>query len=542
MSKARSTESCALCSTAATPSALAEVGWADGATIQRLALDHPGWRREDGGCPACVQQALLITLVERGEGEFHEGLQRGWPLDAEAAFGAIPTPLRMHADPRLSGQGVTLALVDSAFHPHPDLTRPRNRIRAWVDASGPIVRALRFGPDDEPRWPGWNEARPAQWHGLMTSVVAAGNGRSSHGLYRGLAPQADLVLVQAMDERGRIGNEAIARALVWLEQHAESLGVRVVSLSLGGEPVEPLAGNPVDAAVQRLVTSGISVIVAAGNDGERRLVPPGTAPLAVTVGGVDDRNTFDHAETALWHSSYGETAFGATKPEIVAPSLWVVAPVLPGSELAQEAAELFRRRAEGDPSVEARLAETKLVTPHYQHVEGTSFAAPITAGIVATMLETNAALQPRRLRELLVAACRAVPGAPAERQGAGAVSAGRATALARGDRHGASADFTHSPLVGDDRVRFMLHEHAAGSVRVLGSWDGWAESGIEASQVEPGVWQAELVRPLAGRYAYKFQLDGARWLVDHANPARAHDGFGGFNSLFDGCIEGSGGQ
>jgi serine protease AprX len=304
----------------------------------------------------------------------------------------------MHADPRLSGKGVTLALVDSAFHPHPDLTRPRNRIRAWVDASTPGVQALHFAPDAEPRWPGWDAARPARWHGLMTSVVAAGNGQQSHGLYRGMAPAADLVLVQVMNQQGRIGNEAIARALEWLESHAASLGVRVVSLSLGGEPVEPLAANPVDAAVGRLVAQGVSVIVAAGNDGERRLVPPATAPLAVTVGGIDDRNSFDHTETALWHSSYGETAFGATKPEIVAPSLWVVAPVLPGSELAREAAELFRRRAAGDPSVEARLAETKLVTPSYQHAEGTSFAAPIGAGIVATMLEANPALQPRRAR------------------------------------------------------------------------------------------------------------------------------------------------
>ncbi len=111
------------------------------------------------------------------------------------------------------------------------------------------------------------------------------------------------------------------------------------------------------------------------------------------------------------------------------------------------------------------------------------------------------------------------------------MSAGRATALARSDRHGGKADFTHSPVLDDDRVLFLLHEHAARAVRVFGSWDGWAEPGLEACEVEPGVWQAELARPAGGRYAYKFQVDGTRWLVDHANPARAHDGFGGFNSL-----------
>jgi hypothetical protein len=74
-------------------------------------------------------------------------------LDAEAAFGALPTPLRLHADPRYDGRGVTLALVDSGFYPHPDLTQPRNRIRAWVDAGRSHGAALMFEPEAEPRSP-----------------------------------------------------------------------------------------------------------------------------------------------------------------------------------------------------------------------------------------------------------------------------------------------------------------------------------------------------------------------------------------------------
>ncbi|HSD27816.1 MAG TPA: S8 family serine peptidase [Vicinamibacteria bacterium] len=524
---------CGVCGEPSAPEALAETGWAANAALERLAREHPGWRRTDGACPACLQQALLVTLLERGESEFHEGLQRAWPLDAEAAFGAIPTPLRLHADPRLCGRGVTVALVDSAFFPHPDLARPRNRIRAWVDASAPGLRVARFAPDEMPGWPGADAARPAQWHGLMTSTVAAGNGHLSRGLYRGLAPEAEVVLVQVMDERGRIGNEAVARALGWIEAKAADLRVRVVSLSLGGDPVEPLAGNPVDAAVGRLVARGVSVVVAAGNDGERRLVPPATAPEAITVGGLDDRNTLDDRDVALWHSSYGETAFGSRKPEVVAPSLWVVAPVLPGSDVAREAAGLFCRRAAGDPAAEAILLERRLVSPHYQHVEGTSFAAPIVAAIVATMLEANPALSPRRVRELLVRAARRVPGAPAERQGHGAVGAGEATALARADRHGDRADFAGSPVVDDGRVRFLLHEHAAREVRVLGSWDGWSAPGLRARPVEDGIWEAEMPRPGAGRHGYKFLLDGVLWIADPANPARAHDGHGGLNSLLD---------
>jgi serine protease AprX len=395
-----------------------------------MARHHPGWRRRDGACPACVQELLLELLRERGEDALLESVQRAWPLDAEAAFGALPTPLRLRADPGFRGRRTTLALVDSGSFPHPDLVRPRNRVKVWADASGEAVRELRFAADETPRWPGWDHQRPRQWHGLMTSVAAAGNGFLAHGLYRGLASEAELVLVQVAGADGRIGNPAIARALHWLERHAEELGLSVVSLSLGGDVVEPLRGNPVDEAVAALVRRGVVVVAAAGNDGVRRLVPPGTAPEAITVGGLDDRSLLDPAQRELWHSNYGEASDGTAKPELVAPSLWVVAPVLPHTALAQEAQGLFERRAAGDPAVELRIRELKLVTPFYQHVEGTSFAAPVVASLVACLREAAPGLSPAGVARLLCATARRVPGAPPERQGAGAVDAGKAIATA----------------------------------------------------------------------------------------------------------------
>jgi serine protease AprX len=524
---------CGLCGSASLASELAEAGWAGAEVAARLVEDHPEWRRDDGACPACVQQALLRTLLSRGEAAFHRSVQDAWPLDAEAAFGALPTPLRLHVDPRFTGRGVTIALVDAAFHPHPDLVRPSNRIRAFVDVSGERVELRRFGADEEPRWPRWDAGDPGQWHGLMTSATAAGNGWLSHGLYRGVAPEADLVLVQVAPSGSGIGNAPIARALAWLARNAAALGVRVVSASLGGEAVSPLAGNPVDAAVAELVAQGVSVIVASGNDGARRLVPPATSPAAVTVGGLDDGNTFDHEAVALWHGNYGEAADGASKPELVAPSLWVVAPLLPGTAVAAEAGALFERRAARDRSAEPRIAHLKLVTPHYQHVEGTSFAAPLVAGVVACMLEARPELSPRRVRELLLACAHPVPGAPVERQGAGAVDAGRAVTLALADRHSRAADEARTPRLGPDGVEFLLHDHAAREVLVFGSWDGWRQP-LSAVPIEPGLWCARL-SPRPDRLAYKFRLDGTRWLTDPGNPARQADGLGGWNSVFEGA-------
>jgi len=502
------------------------VAWPSEAVLGRLQRHNPHWRQADGACPACVQQALLEQLLQQGDAALHTLLPLVWPVDPQAAFPAIPTPLRLHADPRFTGAGLTLAMVDGDFYPHLDLTAPVNRIRAWVDASHEPVQALFFGPDEQPRWPGWDAGDPAQWHGLMTSAVAAGNGWLSQGLYRGLASAADVVLVKVRGEDG-ISNAAIARALQWLGGPGRALGVRVVSLSVAGEPAWP---NPVDALVSALVAEGISVVAAAGNDGQRRLLPPATAPEAITVGGLDDHNTFSHAELSAWHSSYGASAAGALKPELVAPSLWVAAPLVPGTPLALEAGALFAHRAAGTAGVEARLAELKLVTAHYQHVDGTSVAAPLVASAIVCMLQANPAITPRLVRAMLLATAQPVPGIAPEQQGAGALAAGPAVALALRERHSALAATSRGPEVSVAGVTFVLHDHRARRVALYGSWDGWRAPSV-ATQIEPGAWRTVLPHLPPGHYAYKYLVNDTHWREDPDNLRTAADGHGGFNSL-----------
>jgi serine protease AprX len=476
-------------------------------------------------CPSCVQEAALETLLEKGEAAFHLSVQSAWPLGE--GFGALPIPLRLHADPRFTGRGVTLAMVDAAFAPHRDLTEGGNRIRAHVDAREIPVRVRRFSREESPSWP--EETSESAWHGLMTSVAAAGNGALSWGFYRGIASEADLVLVQVRGGEGRIGNARIARALHWLLVFGPDLGVRVVNVSLGGDPE---ARSTVDEAVAALVRRGVSVVVAAGNDGVRRLVPPATAPEALTIGGIDDQGHFREEDVALWHSNYGEAASGASKPELVAPSLELAGAILPGTEVAREAEQLFASRALGDGTGKARISEMGLLGPFYKRVEGTSFAAPLVAGVVAAMLEANPSLTPRRIRELLVAAAHKVPGAPPERQGAGALDAGRAVTLALRDRHSDAANFPLSPSIDGTHVQILLHDHDAREVRVLGSWDRWTLPGRLAEPLEPGLFALKLDDLKPGSYSYKFLIDGKRWLEDPGNPARSWDRYGGWNSVF----------
>jgi len=491
---------------------------------------YPFWNHDDNACPACVQQNLLRTLLSKGDAALHEAIQTAWPLDAEAAFGVLPTRLRLHADPRFSGKGITIALVDAGFYPHPDLVQPRNRIRVWADATHDPVSAIHFERDETPNWPDWNGSRDWQWHGTMTSTVAAGNGFLSHGLYSGLAHEAEVVLIQVRDSGGHISSASIHRALTWILKHRSGLGVRIVSLSVSGDPVSPLAGNAVDEAVEALVEAGISVVAAAGNDGQRSLLPPATAPLALTVGGIDDKNTFSHEEIAIWHSNYGTAGNDVPKPDLVAPSIWVAAPVLPDTSVAHEAQELFVRREQKDASAHRRITELKLITPHYLHVEGTSFAAPIVSSAIACMLEANPALTPLLVRDVLKETAHPVPGADRERQGAGALSPGQAVARALAERHSQAAVLQVSPCLSPEGITFSLHDHAATSVHVLGTWDDWCSPGIAARSIEPGFWRTQPVHLPVGQHAYKFLLDGNRWLDDPDNPRKAHDGVGGLNS------------
>jgi serine protease AprX len=501
------------------------------AAIKQLENNREGWQITQGACSNCVRSALVDFLMAQGEMPFQERVDAAAPLPAEIAFGVLPTAMRLPSDPRYRGRGITLALVDSGYYPHPDLVQPRNRIRAWADASTDPVTWRVFSPDETPDWPGWDANVPSQWHGMMTSTVAAGNGTMSHGLYRGLASEADLVLVQVTGKNGSISNESITRALKWLDEHRENLGVRVVSVSVAGEHTGWLVGNPVDEAVNTLVRDGVPVVVAAGNEGARRLVPPATAPLALTIGGLDDKNNFDPAEVEVWHSNYGASVTGLSKPELVAPSIRVAAPVLPISEVAEEARELFAARSGHREEAELRIAEQKLITPHYQHVEGTSFAAPLVASVVACMLEANPSLTPQQVRDILTSTAQPVPGAERSRQGAGALEPSRALGLALRAEGGPMIGFPLSPEFSPDGISFCLYDADAASVRVLGSWDDWSEPGIQAEEVQSHVWCAQIPSLPPGSYSYRFLLDGHRWLYDPDNPRKTPNHFGGFDSL-----------
>jgi len=358
----------------------------------------------------------------------------------------LPTPLRMGADQRFTGRGVTIAFLDSGFYAHADLTTPRNRIRVYHSIFETEGDQTSLETTDV-----------ASWHGMMTSVVAAGNGALSDGFYRGIASEADVVLVK-IGRTGRISEDQIRQGLEWVLDHAEEFNIRVVNISAGGDFEESYLSNPLSQTVERCTRAGLTVVCAVGNAGHVQghpVLPPASAPSCIAVGGLDDQNSLDRARRGMYRSSYGPTIDGLQKPELIAPGIWVAAPILPHTPTAEEAelysqldglanAELraaIEKHAGVDKDLDEaqampipllrqlitiKLREGNVISGHYKYVDGTSFAAPIVSSIVACMLEANPRLTPQQAKRILIDRAERVPEFEVDRQGWGVVSARRA--------------------------------------------------------------------------------------------------------------------
>jgi serine protease AprX len=394
-----------------------------------VAANTPGWAGEDGLCQECARRfARALDELRR----------HGAPPGA-----ILPTPMRLGAFDAYRGRGVTIAFLDSGFYAHPDLVEPEDRILAYVDVTRSRRRAQDLRVPDE-----------SSWHGTMTSVVACGNGRLSDGLYRGVASEARLVLVKCGTMR-RIAHEDIQRGLDWVVRHRRRYGIRIVNVSCGGDYEAPYLTDGLSQAAERATREGILVCAAVGNLGHRPdhpVLPPASAPSVLTVGGLDDQNRLAFAAYGMYHSSFGPTVDGLQKPEVVAPGIWVAAPILPGTPTAAQAELLSRLHAAADaemqsvlaaqPGVDAeldaaadlvppllrqlvrlKLKDQKVISGAYKHVDGTSFAAPIVASIAAQMLEANPRLLPQEVKRRLVGTARRIAGVEVDRQGWGAVDA-----------------------------------------------------------------------------------------------------------------------
>ncbi|MFN8291046.1 MAG: S8 family serine peptidase [Chitinophagaceae bacterium] len=514
--------------------------------MEKIKSQNPGWAEADGVCSRCVD--YYHTEVIRQQRLLPE-IGPYFPVRSPDDFVILPTPLRVDADPRFTGKGVTICFVDSGFYPHPDLSAGKNRIKLMLDMTTTAREPDYFlRPHDD------------AWHGTMTSVVCAGDGFCSNGLYRGIASDAELVLLKVMDESGRITTPNIVKALEWIVQNHERYGIRIVNMSLGDDFTGSYKESEVNKLAEELFEKGISIVAAAGNDQQALVKPPANSPHVIACGGINDENSLD-AGLSLYHSSFGVTAEGIMKPELTAHSIWIAAPLLPGTR-EKEVSETLHRLLQLDDTalsrcstetiestgmdravfsqqdiplirqaIRDRIQAGKYITPSYMHVDGTSFAAPVVSAVIAQLLEINPQLGPRQIRETLFSTAKRLEQFPPERQGFGLIRPRKA--ILKTLKRTTIMKPQDSPYINRQRktIEFFVHNDCASQISLAGSFNHWAQDVLLMEPGKEGLWKIEIPMLPCGRYQYKFFVDEKRWIEDYDNPLREPDGFRGFNSI-----------
>ena len=204
---------------------------------------------------------------------------------------------------------------------------------------------------------------------------------------RGVAPQCLLVSLKVLDENGEGRVSDIMRALVYIREHLNDdpkiLRVHGVNLSIGYDfdaQMFACGQSPLCVEVDRLVKSGVVVVVAAGNTGygkvgadqrwtkvglSNTINDPGNAALAITVGST--HRDSPHTYGVSYFSSKGPTGDGRLKPDLVAP----------GERITSCAASA---------KCQALGMEVPKGVGAYVDDSGTSMAAPHVSGAVAAFL------------------------------------------------------------------------------------------------------------------------------------------------------------
>jgi len=191
------------------------------------------------------------------------------------------------------------------------------------DLQGRIVDGYDFVDDD-------NDPSDVFGHGCGVAGVIAANSNNGIGI-AGVAPNVQIMPLRVLDAIGLGNYSSIANAIIY----AVDNGADIINLSLAG----PSSSVILEQAVAYAVNNGVTVIAAAGNFGQESAFYPAAYPSVIAVGSIDP--------VTLERSSFSN--FGADI------DVWA-----PGRDIL-----------------------TTNLLGDYEFVSGTSFAAPIVAGITA---------------------------------------------------------------------------------------------------------------------------------------------------------------
>jgi subtilisin family serine protease len=250
-------------------------------------------------------------------------------------------------------------------------------------------------------------------HGTVMGGIVGGSGVDGGATPRtGIAPGAHLVSVKLAGANGATDVSTVLAGMHWVAAFKDTYNIRVMNLSWGVPSTQHSSVDPLNHAVQRLWGLGITVVVAAGNNGPHlsTITKPADDPLVITVGAYDERGDQNASNDIVpqW-SSQGPTAEGLVKPDLAAPGRTLIATRAPGS------------------TVEASYPKA-LIAPSYVKGSGTSQAAAVVSGAAALLLSARPELTPDQVKAALRQTANPIPNVLATSQGAGRIQIDKALA------------------------------------------------------------------------------------------------------------------
>lgn len=247
-------------------------------------------------------------------------------------------------------------------------------------------------------------------HGTFGAGVTAGTGAASGGFYRGVAPGAKLIGLTAGNDVG-LSTFAILQAMDYALANQFLYNIRVCNNSYGTTladlPYSP--DDPVNTATRLMHDRNITVVFAAGNDGDApdMINPFSVAPWVVSVAAGEKRGL---GTPAGFSSRGNDNGTGTDTPGQPADpnALPNLRPDITGSGVDIKST---RSKAPGVTNVAGTLpvfvGANDLSTippaflPYYTTSQGTSFSTPQVSGVVALMLEANPLLTPDQVVSIL---------------------------------------------------------------------------------------------------------------------------------------------
>jgi serine protease AprX len=268
----------------------------------------------------------------------------------------------------LTGAGVGIALIDTGVAPVPGL--PAAQI-----ANGPD---LSFeSQSDQLRY------LDTFGHGTHMAGIIVANDTATGT--KGLAPKAKITSLKLGTSNGAVDVTQVIAAIDWVVVHRNddpANPIKVLNLSYGTGGNSAYQTDPVQFAVEQAWQAGITVVVAAGNDGNSTstLTNPATDPFVIAVGAAATKGTTSTSDDDL--SKFTNLSADSRGLDLLAPGESIASLRVTGSNIDENYSS-------------ARQGETLF------RGSGTSQAAAVTSAAVALLLQSRPTLTPDQVKQVL---------------------------------------------------------------------------------------------------------------------------------------------